>query len=439
MRPRTKIQKAVAGLYEDLPPLTPKQRTWAERKLFEHTAYRCGRRHWCTDCGHVWERSGEELIDAVCGTELECPKCGGSLKVQHSRKQKLSERYYFTTLLTWHGFQVVRHYIAHRSVRSGNLPHLSINEVAQIWIDEAGREAVVGLPVQPLHYYYDAWKFGGKFEIRERGGSYYRADRFDINAPICPHGGVLAKLRRNGYTSRCNEMAPDKLMRWLLTDNRAETLMKQRQWDCLRLFFGTMGGGGYNQFRPMINICTRHGYTIQDADLWRDLLLWLDELGIDTRNPKNICPKDLRMAHDEIERQVRALRNKKRAEDLARDARQRERFYREEKGNFIGIGFTDGTIRAYVIPSVAELQKEGVAMHHCVWASRYDLRPDALIFSVRDSRGRRLATVELNLKTMQIVQCRGEHNKTPEKDQEIRTLITNNLGLIAEAKKRKTA
>lgn len=438
MRPRTKIQKAVAGLYEDLPPLTPKQRTWAERKLFEHTAYRCGRRHWCTDCGHVWERSGEELIDAVCGTELECPKCGGALKVRHSRKQKLSERYYFTTLLTWHGFQVVRHYIAHRSVRSGNLPYLSINEVAQIWIDEDGREAVVGLPVQPLHCYYDAWKFGGRFEIRERAGSYYRADRFDINAPICPHGGVLAKLRRNGYTTRCDVMAPDKQMRLLLTDNRAETLIKQKQWDCLGYFF-SYACGGYGQFRPMINICTRHGYTIKDAGLWRDMLNMMDELGIDTKNPKNICPKNLKEAHDEIERKAEAQRAKKRAEDLARDAKRREKAYREEKGCYIGIGFTDGDIRAFVIPSVADMKNEGEAMHHCVWSNRYDQRNESLIISVRDKRGRRIATVELNLQTMQIVQCRGEYNKTPEKDEEIRTLINNNLGLITEAKKRKTA
>ena len=438
MRPKTKIQKAVAELYEDLPPLTPKQRQWAERKLFEHTAYRCGKRHWCTDCGHVWERSGEELIDAVCGNVLECPHCGGALKVQHSRKQKLAEKYYFTTLLTWHGFQVVRHFIAKRSVRAGSPPFQYIYEVAQIWLDEEGREAVVGLPVRPLSCYYDAWNFGGKFEIRERGGSYYREDRFDINAPICPHGGVLAKIRRNGYTSQCGVMAPDKLMRLLLTYNSAETLIKQKQWDCLKFFF-VSNFGGYELFRPMINICTRHDYTIKDAVLWRDLLNMMDELGLDIKNPKNICPKNLKEAHDAVERKVRALRAKKRAEDLARDERLRERSYRIEKGRYIGIGFTDGKIRAFVIPSVEDMKNEGEALHHCVYSNRYDQRCDCLILSVRDKRGRRIATVELNLDTLKIVQCRGEYNKTPEKDEEIRNLITSNLPRIAEAKNRKTA
>lgn len=168
------------------------------------------------------------------------------------------------------------------------------------------------------------------------------------------------------------------------------------------------------------------------------MLNMMDELGIDTKNPKNICQKNLKEAHDEIERKAEAQRAKKRAEDLARDAKRREKAYREEKGCYIGIGFTDGDIRAFVIPSVADMKNEGEAMHHCVWSNRYDQRNESLIISVRDKRGRRIATVELNLQTMQILQCRGEYNKTPEKDEEIRTLINNNLGLITEAKKRKT-
>ena len=436
MKPRTKIQKAVAELFEDLPPLMPKQEQWAKRKLFEHTAYRCGKRHWCTDCGHEWERKGEELIDAVCGTDLECPGCGSMLTVRQSRKQKLSERFYFTTLLTWHGFQVVRHFVAHRSIRAGNDPSLFIREVAQIWLNEEGYEAVVGLPMRPLSCYYDAWNFRGKFEVRERSRSYYQADRFDINAPICPHGGVLAKIRRNGYTSRCDAMAPDRLMRLLLTDNRAETLIKQKQWDCLRFFFDYQNGWSYGQFRPMINICTRHGYTIKDASLWRDMLQWMDELGMDTKNPKNICPKNLKEAHDEIERKVRAQRAKNRAEDLLRDAVRREKAYREVKGAYIGIGFSDGDLRAFVIPSVDDMKNEGEAMHHCVWSNRYDTRTDALILSVRDKRGRRLATVEISLSTMKIVQCRGKSNSVPEREAEIRELIETNIFKIAEARKR---
>lgn len=437
MKPKTKIQREVDRLFRNLPPLTARQEKWAYDTLFEHVARRQGNRCWCSECGHIFQMDGGELYDSLNLNTVECPCCGKKLDVKQSRKQKSKDSYYFTTLITWHGFQVVRHFVADSYERMGAKTARYIHEVVQIWINEQGQEAVAALPTNTMSRCYDAWRFGRGLEIRERTPHLYRPDKYDIFAPICPHGGVLAKIRRNGYSSRCQVMAPDKIFRAILTSNGAETLIKQGQFECLRFFYESDRGGRYEQFRPMINIATRHGYIIQDVGMWKDMLTMQEELGIDTRNPKNICPDNLPEAHDQVEKRYRVWWKKTGDKRKARIDKQREEMYRKEKGAFLGIEFSDGSIRAFVIPSVDELKKEGETMHHCVWSAKYDTRPECLILSVRDSSGKRLATVELNLDSMKIMQCRGMFNSRPQKYAEIRDLIRKNIGVIADAKKRK--
>ena len=68
-------------------------------------------------------------------------------------------------------------------------------------------------------------------------------------------------------------------------------------------------------------------------------------------------------------------------------------------------------------------------MHHCVFLNEYwnyNLHPYSLILSAKDDKGKRLATIEWNMKTNEIVQCNAACNQVPERDKEIRQLITYN-------------
>ena len=67
-------------------------------------------------------------------------------------------------------------------------------------------------------------------------------------------------------------------------------------------------------------------------------------------------------------------------------------------------------------------------MHHCVFANSYfdaKLHPNCLILSAKDGEGKRLATIEYNTQRHDIVQCRAACNAVPERDKEIRQLITD--------------
>ena len=81
-------------------------------------------------------------------------------------------------------------------------------------------------------------------------------------------------------------------------------------------------------------------------------------------------------------------------------------FY-ERMEKFFGMKITDGNIVICPLESITQFYQEGKAMHHCVYKLGYYNRPDRLILSAKDTGGKRIETIEVNLKTLNIVQSRG--------------------------------
>ena len=72
--------------------------------------------------------------------------------------------------------------------------------------------------------------------------------------------------------------------------------------------------------------------------------------------------------------------------------------------------FSDGEICIKVLDSVEAIRQEGEAMHHCVFTNEYYLKADSLILSATID-GKRIETIEVSLKRMEVVQSRGVCNK----------------------------
>lgn len=102
----------------------------------------------------------------------------------------------------------------------------------------------------------------------------------------------------------------------------------------------------------------------------------------------------------------RAYDERQELEKKRQKARENEAKFKELKGKFFGIAFTDGTIQVRVLESIDEYMEEGRAMHHCVFNSNYFLRPESLVLSATIN-GNRVETVEISLKTLKVVQSRG--------------------------------
>lgn len=165
--------------------------------------------------------------------------------------------------------------------------------------------------------------------------------------------------------------------------------------------------------------------------MWIDYIKMLERCGRDIQSPKYICPANLQEEHDRYMRKGHILEaKKKRAEDI-RKAQEREASFKEQKEKFFGIRINDGEIEVKVLESVEEYRQEAESQHICLFSAAYDQRESSLILSARID-GRIIETIEVDLRTLRVVQSRGVCNQNTDYHDRIINLINANAHLIKE-------
>lgn len=421
MKPRNKFEKAVLAQSKSLRPITKAQKVWAFRECIDHYAYRLPKgRTTCMDCGHSW-------IMAEQTENCTCPKCRAKLKVQTTFDRKLQQKQYFTVLTTSGEYQVLRMYLLIAEMEKGCKAKPYALEIGHYWWNGQGRMAVVAIQ-RVLGRYIDTFSFGSPLAIRMDNDAY----RHIAYAPIYPKFKATDILRRNGFDGDLHDIVPTRLIPALLSDSRAETLFKAGQYPMLRHYLQSSFDIG--QYWASIKICIRNGYTIADGSMWRDTIDLLRHFGKDTNSPKYVCPTDLKTEHDKLAEKKRKQKEQEQLAERRQEAVKHEKEYRKLKGCFFGIAFTDGILHIHVLESVAEFAEEGTAMHHCVWSNNYYLKKDSLILSATID-GKRIETIEVSLKTFEVVQSRGVCNSNTEYHDRIISLVNDNIHLIRQRMK----
>ena len=407
---------AVLAQSEQLPKISKAHLNWAFRECIDHYAHRLPKgKTTCMDCGHSWVMEKET-------TTCRCPQCGAKLNVRTSYVRKLQQKQYFTILTTCGEYQVLRMFLLIVEMEKGSKAKPYALEIGQYWWNDKGRKAIVAIQ-RVMGHYLDTFSFCSPMAIRNDNIAY---DHISYS-PMYPKIQVIDTLKRNGLNGNFPDIVPTQLIPALLSNPKAETLMKAQQYSMLQYYLKSFFN--INDYWASIKICIRNGYTITDASMWKDYIDLLRYFGKDTNSPKYVCPTDLQAEHDRL---VRKKNERIEREKLAK-ARQKaikdEQKYRELKGKFFGIFFTDGIIQVRVLESVNEFAEEGVAMHHCVFSNEYYLKADSLILSATID-GKRIETIEISLKTMKVVQSRGVCNKNTEHHDQIVNLVNKNMKLI---------
>ena len=394
-----------------LPGLTEEQRAYAFRHCFKHYAIkRADGTNICTECGHSW-KSDHDLADTICG--CTCPRCGMELETLRTRKSVFSDMEYFSIVTTCKQYQVIRFFSVKSRYKAGQTAEYSIFEVVQRWIAPDGKTTTVARLRGMSLFYYDLWNEYSDMEVRKNGE--FRA--YDIN-PVCtyPRQRFIPEVKRNGFKGDYHNILPYDLFKAILSDCRAETLLKAGQYPMLRYW-------------ASVKICIRNGYTISDGSVWCDTIDLLRHFGKDTNSPKYVCPADLKAEHDKLVAKRNRQRERERTEQQRQKAIEDEKNYLKAKGIFFGLVFSDNLIRIKVIESVEEMIEEGRMMHHCVGG--YHNRENSLILSATID-GRRIETIEVSLKTLEVVQCRGLCNDNTEYHDRIVNLVNSNVNLIRQ-------
>ena len=425
MKPKNKLQKQVVEASKTLPKITKKQIQWG----YDHTIQYVGRRTdkgmiTCTKCGHSFEGMGEFVITLL---GCECPNCQSKLIVKTTKRRTFDDSYYLNIITAHKGYQVIRTIMFSYKSKIGEPTKLSYSEVMQRWIAHDGKHYTFARLRQTMGTYcIDSWIFHTPIELRNENSN----NKFCINVydkigslgEAYPRQKLIPELKRAGYKKALYGQRQLDLFRTLLSDSRAETLIKAGYAKLLERIMNT-GWKNIDNYWQSIKICIRNGYKIKDAVLWCDYIDMLRLFGKDLHNAKYVCPTNLKVEHDRyVIKRAKADARVEIEKQLAKEAE-----YREAKARFFGLVFSDGTISIRVLESVAEIIAEGQAMHHCV--AGYHSKADSLILSACID-GKRIETIEVSISQLKVIQSRGVCNKNTKHHNKIIQLVEQNISLI---------
>ena len=421
MRAKTRLQHKVVTANGRLLPQTKKQELWAFRQCISHYAYRTKNGGTtCMDCGYQWNESNEK----VC----RCPHCGARLEILDTKCRTFKDKAYYSTLATQDGLQVQRVFLMNANFRKGKKAEYYSMEIARYWVDDNGKTEITALK-RTLGHYADTFVMNGCLELRNDNEVYRRI----ADCQVYPYYSAIPKLRRNGLKGSLGNNEPMKLLPALLTDSRAETMFKAGRKSELCYF--RQHPMYFDLYGNTYKLVLRNNYQISDMSLWTDYIRLLERCGRDIHNAHYVCPLDLKAEHDRYQERVRIIQEREKREAQRKKAMENEMLFRELKGKFFGLSFTDGQIVVSVLESVDEYYQEGNALHHCVGQCEYYLKPKSLVFSARIDN-QRIETIELSLETFKVLQSRGLCNKTTEYHDRIIKLVQRNTRQI---RKRMTA
>ena len=423
MKPRNKKQQHIVELSGRLRSLTTPQMNWALNSTINHYGYRLkSGMCTCMKCGHEW-------LETRNGTCL-CPKCGTQIEIKDTKERVIREKSYFNIITTIEDYQVVRMFLMMVEMRKGMKVKPAYLEIGQYFIDPKGNKTVVAIP-RTLGCYVDTFAFSAPLEIRNDGEAYmYVSDQW-----VYPRIKVTDTIKRNGFKNSVHHIHPVTMFQELLTNPKAETLMKANDIELLRYLCARPAyKSDIDKYWNTIKIAKRNGYEFKDVRMWFDYIKMLERMGKDLNSPSLIAPQDLKTAHDEYVEKVNRQRVKEQKEANRKKAEADQVKFEELKGRYIGLSMTDGTIRLHTLDSVAEYYDEGTKQHICVGASGYYLKEDTLVFTATMG-GRTIATVEISLKDFSIIQCRAFANGVCEYAEQIAGIINANKKMIAERKR----
>ena len=441
MKPRTKAQKQVDKLFPQLPDNTIEQFMTAQYDCFKHRAIRYRGTCTCSECGKRWQ-------NATDAEETVCPHCGAKLKIEAENKYTFTERTFYQIAMVFHGWQVVRIYYIEKVCKMKSF-NCWMDEIGQIWF-KGNSEVWVASGKRAFSYYsYCPYLLDGNLSIKP-------VDRR-------PYSNNIGRLGKGGIwidslihpLDYCYKYNPERFKKnyiddmYLLMrkDKLAETLFKRddSSFDCYIKHRERINGNVSDAFR----IALRHNYDVGEDNFssWIDMVCWLAELGKDIHNSFYVCPKDFNKAHnywhkvivkkrETVEEKIRLQENLKHNEE-----------YIKQRKKFFPLVITDGEITIKVLRDIADFYWEYKKMNHCVYTCGYwDMKrhPNSLILSARLCsnslswpHSKSIETIEIDLRTFNIVQSRGFDNYDSKYHEQIVKLVKDNMQTIRDYAKGK--
>ena len=252
---------------------------------------------------------------------------------------------------------------------------------------------------------------------------------------VYPRIKVTDTIKRNGFKNSVHHIHPVTMFQELLTNPKAETLMKANEIGLLRYLCARPAyKSDIDKYWNTIKIAKRNGYKVKDPQMWFDYIKMLERMGRDLNSPSLIAPKNLKVAHDEYVAKVNRQRIKEQREKERQQAIKDKAKFEELKSRYFGMEMTDGEIEIHSIDTIDDYYKIGDKQSICCGTAKYYLKEDTLTLTAYIGN-KQIATIEISLDDYHIIQCRAFANEICEYTQQIAGIINANKKMIAERKR----
>ena len=460
MKPRTKLQLEVIANSQQLWKIDNDMLSWAKVECLNHKGYATKTRVICMDCGNTFSP------DLVIRKRVVCPHCHTKLKVELTRKRTDEQRTYIASAEIYGEFQVIRNFELRSYHKSGEATRYYIKEILQHWILSNGKREVVACR-HTVNWYCDSWN--GYMEIQNKSDE----RKYNVyHQKYHPNSTFKAEYRKYGIDHNLQGLTFLEAIKIIPNDPQSETLLKAKRYDFLECC------GEYNLKHRLYNrwasikICLRNKYKPKDIKMWFDYLDLLQYFKKDLKNAHYVCPKDLKKEHDRYMKRKREImrveevkhnyirilkyfgefqkedfsfpKNLNREYQLLVQRQKRDKLEKKKKElegldlkyqkfiqPFLDMQISDGLIEIIPLQSIEDFKNEGDTLSHCVYTNEYFKKSDCLILSARIGK-LILETIEVDIKSMKVVQCRGEHNGMSEHHDRILKLANKNMRQIKE-------
>lgn len=406
--------------------------------------YRRRKVFYCSECGS----------EIGVQTQKECPVCHAKWTAKPVEYKALEVGYHMV-MEAKGDIQLCRIYRVDRRTHYGKPTDSEVWEVERFFYAPTGERKVFARSVNNMTYYYDAFSWFSDLQLRreDKNISWSASLRYNLYIDSYTIKSFTKQWQYKDIPTLMKEFDNNTSALRVIAYPWAETMRKTGQEQLFRYMVNekTLLPTGTAK---ALNICTRNHYVVSDPSLWLDTLYLLKHYRYDIHNAHYVCPVDLVGLHqtlfkrkqkeDERLRVIRraAWERRREQERIRQNAAYAAMKAKQEKEEVkmkahwaehfakilpLSLTSTDLTIRP--LQSIDEFKEEGTAMHHCVYTMGYydyNRHPTSLILSAKDNEGKRLATIEYNMQTKEIVQCRAAFNQVPERDKEIRALVNGN-------------
>lgn len=400
---------------EELEPIT----SWVGKRMRYHAYIKRGGMLHCCKCGH------EFRSDAKAGRTVICPECGTRVKVVESKRRYITDSCFTQKLMKAGRFQLIRTFETTVSEGRSGTATIWTDHVYDTLIGENPGEYAVwsrrlamfpNSRIVPFSYnpefikprmFSDGWQYNYHEGWRLKG--------------IIPYPAIQDWLKkRQPLRMRTCDMT--NVITLLKSSPHFETLWKRGEEAlCRRMLAGREQD--IDRWWPELKIALRHGKRFgspEDISDWTDTIEMADSLGLDTRSPKYCCPQYQKAMHDMLMKRLdRRREEEERMDELKRLMKKTNNFdpnnridtrYRKKMGGLLAFCTTKDGITIRTLQDVKDFFDEGEALHHCVYSNGYYLEPNTLILDA-SVEGKRTETIEIDTKSWEMIQCRGNCNQ----------------------------